>query len=83
VDGQQVAQGRIEHTIRARFSLDETMDFGEDTGTPVVEEYAANMPFRFNGRLTSFMIHLDEKKLTDADQRELRERASRVATVRE
>jgi arylsulfatase len=83
VDGQQVAQGRIERTIRARFSLDETMDFGEDTGTPVIEEYAARMPFRFNGRMPRFLIHLDEKKLTDADQRELQQRMSRVAAVRE
>ncbi|HXJ17518.1 MAG TPA: arylsulfatase, partial [Candidatus Polarisedimenticolia bacterium] len=39
VDGQQVAQGTIERTIPVRFSLDETMDVGEDTGTPVVEDY--------------------------------------------
>jgi len=83
VDGQQVAQGRIERTIRARFSLDETMDFGEDTGTPVVEDYAAKMPFKFTGKLDKFVIHLGETKLTVAEERELKEHARRVASVRE
>ena len=36
VDGKEVAQGKIERTISVRFSLDETMEVGEDTGTPVV-----------------------------------------------
>jgi arylsulfatase len=38
VDGKQVAQGKIERTIPIRFSLDETLDAGEETGTPVVED---------------------------------------------
>lgn len=58
VDGKQVAQGRIEQTIRARFSFDETMDFGEDTGTPVVEDYDDRMPFKFSGKLNKFVIEL-------------------------
>jgi len=58
VDGRQVAQGRIEQTIRARFSFDETMDFGEDTGTPVVEDYDAKMPFKFSGMLERVVITL-------------------------
>jgi arylsulfatase A-like enzyme len=39
VDGKQVAQGQIPRTIPIRFSLDETFDIGEDTGTPVIEDY--------------------------------------------
>lgn len=58
VDGAQVAQGRIENTIANRFSLDETFDVGEDTGTAVVEDYAAQMPFRFTGKLDKFTIEL-------------------------
>jgi len=38
VDGNQVAEGRIPQTVQVRFSLDETFDVGEDTGTPVVED---------------------------------------------
>jgi hypothetical protein len=37
--------------VAARFSLDETFDVGEDTGTPVVEDYAAKMPYPFTGTL--------------------------------
>ena len=44
-------KARIERTIPIRFSLDETFDVGEDTGTPVVEDYADKMPFRFGGKL--------------------------------
>ena len=39
VDGEQVAQGRIEHTVGYTFSLDEGMDVGMDLATPVTEEY--------------------------------------------
>jgi arylsulfatase len=60
VDGEQVAQGRIDRSIRARMSLDETMDFGEDTGTPVVEDYADKMPFKFTGKLDRFVVQLGE-----------------------
>ena len=49
VDGKQVAEGKIERTIPVRFSLDETFDVGEDTGTPVVEDYVDKMPFKFTG----------------------------------
>jgi arylsulfatase A-like enzyme len=58
VDGKVVAEGKIERTIPARFSLDETFDIGEDTGTPIVEDYAAKMPFKFSGQLDKFTIEL-------------------------
>src|SRR5262249_33694528 len=56
VDGKEVAQGRIERTIPLRFSLDECFDVGEDTGTPVAEDYADRMPFRFTGTLRRLVI---------------------------
>jgi arylsulfatase len=83
VDGKQVAQGRIEQTIRSRFSLDETMDFGEDTGTPAVESYADKMPFKFTGKLEKFVIRLEEARLSAAEAREVRKGEERVAAVRE
>jgi len=39
VNGQKVAEGRIERTIPFIFSGDETEDVGEDLGTPVSEDY--------------------------------------------
>ena len=58
VDGQQVGQSRFERTVPVRFSLDETFDVGEDTGTPIVEDYADRMPFRFTGKLEKVVIEL-------------------------
>ncbi len=39
VNGEQVADGRIENTVPFIFSADETEDVGEDLGTPVTEDY--------------------------------------------
>jgi arylsulfatase len=58
VDGKKVAEGRVEKTIALRFSLDECFDVGEDTGTPVAEDYADRMPFRFSGTLNRLVIEL-------------------------
>ncbi len=51
VDGKKVAEGRIDKTAPFRFSLDESFDVGQDTGTPVIDEYDAKMPFTFTGKL--------------------------------
>ena len=37
--------------------LDETLDIGFDTGTPVMEAY--DMPFDFTGKLSGVTIELD------------------------
>jgi arylsulfatase len=59
-----------------RFSLDETFDIGEDTGTPVAEDYADRMPFAFSGTLKRFLVVLEPQKLTEAErQRLLKEEA--------
>src|SRR5262245_13698609 len=60
VDGKEVAKGRIERTVPLRFSLDECFDVGEDTGTPVAEDYSDRMPFRFTGTLNRLVIDLGE-----------------------
>jgi len=56
VDGKEAAKVRIEKTIPLRISLDETMDIGEDAGTPVSEEY--KVPFKFKGTLGKVVIDL-------------------------
>jgi arylsulfatase len=53
---RQVGQGRVEKSIPNRVTLDETLDIGFDTGTPVAEGY--ELPFRFNGRLEAVTIEL-------------------------
>ena len=83
MDGKQVAQGKIERTIPVRFSLDETLDVGEDTGTPVVEDYADKMPFKFTGTLNKLVVELGKSGLTAKDEKELEEHYKRLATVRD
>jgi arylsulfatase A-like enzyme len=56
VDDRQVAQGRIEKTVPNRFSLDETLDVGEDTGTPLTSDY--KVPFKFTGNIDSVTVEL-------------------------
>ena len=79
VDGKQVAQGRIARTIPARFSLDETFDVGEDTGTPVVEDYNDKMPFAFTGTLKKFVVILEPDKLTEEERKRLLEEEARAS----
>ena len=83
VDGKQVAQGKIERTIPVRFSLDETFDVGEDTGTPVVEDYVNKMPFKFTGDLKKVVIELGKSGLAAADEKKLEEANKNLAAVRD
>jgi hypothetical protein len=71
VDGNKVAEGRIENTAPFRFSLDESFDVGEDTGTPVIDEYDARMPFRFSGTLGKVEVKLGADQLSPQKRGEL------------
>lgn len=59
VDDKAVATGHIEKTIRIIYSFDETFDIGEDSGTPVIDDYEGKMPFRFTGKLEKVTILLN------------------------
>ena len=41
VDGAKVGEGRIDATVPMVFSADETTDLGDDTGTPVTDDFGA------------------------------------------
>ncbi|RYU60859.1 arylsulfatase [Methylolobus aquaticus] len=58
VNGKVWAEGRIERTIPIRITLDEGLDIGEDTGTPVVRSY--DVPYRFNGTIENVIVELKE-----------------------
>src|SRR5262245_18669366 len=59
VDGKKVGEARIEQTSPiGKYSLDESFDVGQDTGTPVIDEYEAKMPFKFSGALRKVEIQL-------------------------
>ena len=79
VDGKTVATGRIERTLPFRMSLDETLDCGEDTGTPVSEDY--QVPFKFTGDLKKVTIDLTPTPLTAEDDRSLEEGAAAIGVA--
>jgi arylsulfatase A-like enzyme len=72
VDGNKVAENRIEQTSPVgKFSLDESFDVGQDTGTPVIDDYEAKMPFKFTGTLEKVEINLGPDQLTPQQRGEL------------
>jgi arylsulfatase len=56
VDGKVVAKKDFPKTLGYRMSLDETLDCGEDTGTPVSEDY--KVPFKYAGEIEKVTIEL-------------------------
>ena len=58
VNGEQVAQGRIEHTQAIMFSADETADVGIDLGTPVVEAIGSEAKSRFTGHVSKVTVEV-------------------------
>jgi len=68
VDGKPAGEGKLAHTMAFRISLDETLDCGEDTGTPVSESY--QVPFKFTGTIAKVVIKIGEAKLTPQEQEE-------------
>jgi arylsulfatase len=55
-DNTVVAQGRVLKTVPFRFSTEETLDIGEDTGTPVDLSY--DVPAAFTGKLGKVVFEL-------------------------
>ena len=54
-------------------SLDETLDIGMDTGTPVVEDYVNRMPFKFTGTPKKVVVELGKTGLSALAEKKLRE----------
>jgi arylsulfatase len=79
VDGKKVVEGRIENTCPFRFSLDESFDVGQDTGTPVIDEYDAKMPFKFSGTLKKVEFKLGDDQLSPQKQAELEQLGKDIA----
>ena len=58
VNGEKVAEGRLERTQAGLFSADETADVGVDLGTPVVEAVGAEARSRFTGRIPKLTVEV-------------------------
>ncbi len=70
VNDKKVGEGRVEKTVPARFSADETFDVGMDTGSPVSADYAP--PSKFTGTLKKVDIRLETSPLSPADEESVR-----------
>jgi arylsulfatase len=80
VNGKQVGTGRVEMTVPARFSADETFDIGRDTGSPVSADYQS--PFPFTGRIKKVEIALEEEKLSPGEQAEVKKMHAAAESAR-
>ncbi|MEZ6049429.1 MAG: arylsulfatase [Planctomycetaceae bacterium] len=80
IDGNKVASNELPHTIPFRMSLDETLDIGEDTGTPISEDY--QVPFKFTGEIDKVTIQITDHELTEEQLKEYREQQAKAALSR-
>jgi arylsulfatase len=78
VDGKKAADAKFARTIPFRISADETLDIGEDTGTPVSEDY--HVPFKFTGTIHSVDILLGDEKISEADQKAIEQAEADLGT---
>jgi arylsulfatase A-like enzyme len=58
LDGEEIARGRVEATMPLIFSGDETTDLGDDTATPVSDDYATT-DRRFTGKVDWVQVDID------------------------
>jgi hypothetical protein len=71
VDGKEVAQQTIEHTMPLTMQWDENFDIGADTGTRASDDY--QVPFKFSGTLGKLSLKIDRPTLTQEDIEKLKE----------
>jgi arylsulfatase A-like enzyme len=58
VDGDEVGEGRVEHTVPMLFSADETLDLGRDSATPVSDDHGYDNAF--TGRVRWVQVDVDD-----------------------
>ncbi|HEV8018909.1 MAG TPA: arylsulfatase [Steroidobacteraceae bacterium] len=66
VDDRELSRQTMEHTIPFLMAIDETLDIGSDTRTPVDESY--QLPFRFTGKIDKLTFKLGKEQLTAEDR---------------
>jgi len=77
VDGKEVANKKIPHTVPALFTIDESFDVGVDTRTGV-DDKDYKPPFRFTGKLDKLTIKLGPNQMMAEDQKAKAEAIARV-----
>jgi arylsulfatase A-like enzyme len=81
LDGDQVAEGRVEATVPLIFSADETADVGRDTASPVSDDYNGEASV-FTGKVNWVQIDLGDDA-EDADHLITADERLRVAMARQ
>ena len=77
VNGEPVANGRMEHTVPGRFSGYSGMDIGRDNGLVVDRSYADKAPFAFTGKIKQVVFDI-APDLSEEDARALHELAAQA-----
>jgi len=77
VDGKEVANKTIPHTVPALFTIDESFDIGVDTRTGV-DDKDYKPPFRFTGKLDKLTIKLGPSQMMAEDKKAKAEAIARV-----
>jgi arylsulfatase len=66
VDGRVLSRQKMEHSIPFMMALDESLDIGVDTRTPVDESY--KLPFRFTGTIDKVTYNIKPEQITKTDR---------------
>ncbi len=77
VDGKEVDNKKIPHTIPALMTIDETFDVGVDTRTGVNDKDYQS-PFPFKGTINKLTFKLGPSQLAAEDQKAKAEAIARV-----
>jgi arylsulfatase len=70
VNGQPVGQARIEKTVPFVFSLDEAMDIGKETASPVTDDYPSGGANAFTGEIAWVRIDLEDDDVSHMEDPE-------------
>jgi arylsulfatase len=66
VDGRVLSRQKMEHTIPFLMSIDESLDIGLDTRSPVDETY--RLPFKFTGTINRVTYNIKPEQLSAQDR---------------
>jgi arylsulfatase len=72
VDGKEVATQKMERSVPLLLQIDEGLDVGSDTGTPV-DDNDYQVPFAFDGKIDKITLTIERPKLTPEDIKKLTE----------
>ena len=70
VNGNVVAEGRIEKTVTFLFSADETLDVGKDEASPVTSDYPSGSATAFTGEIKWVQIDLEDDEVSHLEDPE-------------